>query len=399
MRLALAALILNILGLLLTLAAMLLVLWQFVPWAIEQENPPVVLALLAAPAMICPAILVHEAGHLVAAWWARMQVVHVEAGPLGLVWEEGPGRLRPRWCRSNAGVGVVALPRDAVRLRRRYAAVAVGGPLAGAAAALVCLLLAHSLYTPPPRLAGAGFWGWLLPLLGPTTTPVLLLNLLALANVIRSAASLYPVTDKGSPSDAGQLLLLCGGPEVDRQLAMGNLLWRMRQGLRPRHWEPGLAALLEPPEESQEGDALLVAYYHAYDNCEIERAGRLLDRAVALLRKKADAFGRPDSLRVELAYFTARHRGAASQARGWLQAVTPGTQEEHTLLRAEAAVLLAEDRPAEAFAAAEKGLAAVPRSRDAGGSRAERDWLEAVLAAARRALEEGGTDPAKEERR
>jgi len=142
------------------------------------------------------------------------------------------------------------------------------------------------------------------------------------------------------------------------------LRWTMH-GVRPRDWDAGLAALLEPPEGSREEYLLLLAYYHTYDRGDIERARRLLDRAIALL-SEGSVFN-PTLIRAEAAY--------------------PFSLEEHTRRRAEAAVRFAEGRYAEAVAAAEAGIDAVPRSRDPGGAKAERDWLEAVRTASQRALD------------
>jgi hypothetical protein len=56
--------------------------------------------------------------------------------------------------------------------------------------------------------------------------------------------------------------------------------------------------------------------------------------------------------------------------------VKPGQVEEQTLLRAEAAVLLAEERYVEASETVQRALTALPQSADPGGALAEKDWLD-----------------------
>jgi hypothetical protein len=146
-------------------------------------------------------------------------------------------------------------------------------------------------------------------------------------------------------------------------------------------------ALAAPSNHSQDGDSLLVAYYRAIDCGDLERAGTLLDRAARLPGLGWDRWS--PAFQVELAYFSAFHHGLANEGRRWLERVPSEGIEEHTWRRAEAAVLLAERRFAEAVASADAGLAAVPLSRDPGGPKAERELLEAVARAARAGLARG----------
>jgi len=88
---------------------------------------------------------------------------------------------------------------------------------------------------------------------------------------------------------------------------------------------------------------------------------------------------------VEAAYFEARYRKNRG-GRRWLDEVVDRRIEAHTLLRAEAAVLLVEGRYVEAEAKAQAGIEALPLSGDPGGAKAEGDWLHDILLACKPAF-------------
>jgi hypothetical protein len=150
----------------------------------------------------------------------------------------------------------------------------------------------------------------------------------------------------------------------------------MGRGVRPRDWDPRWTDKLvgEADGSAVQGLADVVAYFHAEDCGRHEEAGRLLGRALEARGEVVYEWRR--GVYVETAYYEGYHRGDAQEARHWLWRVLREGVEEHTWLRAEAAVLGAEGRAAEALALVERALDAVSRSKDKGGSIAERDWLE-----------------------
>jgi hypothetical protein len=83
------------------------------------------------------------------------------------------------------------------------------------------------------------------------------------------------------------------------------------------------------------------------------------------------------SIAAEIAYFQARFRGDAATARARLDQAQGGFLERHDRLRAEAAVLLAEHRVAEARQRAFEALAALPEASvtDAGSAIMHAEWL------------------------
>jgi hypothetical protein len=156
----------------------------------------------------------------------------------------------------------------------------------------------------------------------------------------------------------------------------------LMDGIRPRAWDAGLVQRLLAKREDVPDDvgANLYGYYYALDSGRVEEAGILLD--LAIVQREALPTSFRAAVTLEKAFFEAFHQKRAAEGRAWLKEAI-GQAERQTWLRAEAAVLLAERRFEEACAKAEAGLAAIPQSADPGGSLAEADWLDAVLAESR----------------
>jgi hypothetical protein len=127
-----------------------------------------------------------------------------------------------------------------------------------------------------------------------------------------------------------------------------------------------------------------LAFYYFLDRGETDRAGDLID-LVAADREKYNAHYQLYAV-LEKAYFEARYRHDALEARRWLDQTPQGTIEQQTHLRAEAAVLLAERRYKEAAEKAVAALAVLPKSADPGGAVAEKEWSESILAESQRQI-------------
>jgi hypothetical protein len=214
---------------------------------------------------------------------------------------------------------------------------------------------------------------------------------LFLGTIIRFLAAALPFRSRGPRSDGAQLLdLLRGRPRAERRLVAVALVTAWQDGVRPRAWEAELVERLLALREGTEDDvgANICGYYYALDSGQSERAGRLLDWAVSQLQGYQADF-RP-ALQLEAAFFEARHRRNVVAARAWLERARAGHAERYTRLRAEAAILWAEGRYAEAAAKAEAGLAAIPRSAAGGSAVLESEWLNSILAESR-GVQPGGT--------
>jgi hypothetical protein len=327
--------------------------------------------------MALASIAVHEAGHLLAGLAVGFRPWLVIIGPLKIV-REGEA-LRVRLNRSLVPGLVRALPTDARELRRRLAVYVSGGPLATLLLGLVCLGLAIVAGRASTTIAPRGqmtFW---------SSVAGLCSLVLFLITIIRFLAAALPFQSSGLRSDGAQLLdLLWGRTRAERRLLAVTLGATWQNGVRPRAWDAGIVERLLALRDGTDDDvgANVCGYYHALDSGQRERAGRLLDLAASQRQGYPAEFRL--ALLLEAAFFEARHRHNVAAARAWLEQAQGGHAERFTRLRAEAAILWAEGRYAEAAVKAEAGLEAIPRSAACGSAVLESEWLNSILAETRK---------------
>jgi hypothetical protein len=369
-------------------------LWGFLLVLIPpvQFGSAYLLVLLPGALLVaCAGIGVHELGHLIAARAARLRVVEFVVGPLAFVRRKGALRVRflnPMiWHFGH----VLVSPTDARGLRRRMGLVLVGGPVASLLVGGVCLVLAYHLNEPTGPQRSLPFWPRVLL---PGTHASTWLNVAALLNLLQGIANLIPGDYRHWASDGAQLQeLLRDGRRMESTWLLRALAASLLDGIRPRAWDAALVERLLALRTGSPGDvaANLYGYYHALDVGQLDQAGQLLDLAVA--HREGLPPAQQPAVLVEAAFFDARYRQNAAAAQRWLEQVARDSRELHTYLRAESAVLLAEGRAAEAAAAAEAGLAALPQSKDPGGALAEGELLEGILRDSCKAVARGGPAP------
>jgi hypothetical protein len=354
------------------------VLWQPIALGLGRGAEACAVAGAGIVVSLVAAVVIHEMGHLVAALAVRFRVRQINM--LGVHLDLDARKLRWEFNLVKADVAgyVWATAREPVSLPNRMGAFLAGGPLATLLTVVLALSLAWR-WQPPlgwavhPTLRAAWWqaWAW------PGSAWVGVCNQLAAVSLYLLVEGVVPFTGKGGRNDA-LMLLDCARrrPGMFRSMAFLALLEAMKQGVRPRDWDPRWTAELdgEADGSGMQGLADVVAYFHAEDCGRHEDAGRLLDRAREARGEMVYEWRR--SIYVETAYYESYHRGDAEQGRHWLQRASREGVEEHTWLRAEAALLGAEGKVGEALALIERALEAVPRSKDPGGSIAERDWLE-----------------------
>jgi hypothetical protein len=357
----------------------LYLLWQAVPLAVTFGPGGIPVTFLGIVAAFPVAVVVHELGHLVGALAMRLRVRQINLFGFLLDLDAGQFSCQPALLNRGGVFGYVfATPADVHNLPVRMAGHGAGGPIASLLAAVLSLSLAWlwqpaALPDTPSSLSGVGWQAWVWP----GNVEVALCNQLAAFNFFAWIVASLPCQHKGMRND-GQLLLDClrDRPGAFRALACLALLGALARGVRPRDWNPGWVVRLagEADGSLEQGIADKVAYYRAEDEGRHEEAGRLLDRALDA-RYELPFVSRQGTY-LEIAYFEGFHRGNAEEGRHWLGRVPREGIEDHTWLRAEAALLIAEGKHPEALALIESALEAVPRSKDRGGSIAERDWLE-----------------------
>jgi hypothetical protein len=288
------------------------------------------------------ALVVHEVGHLIGGWLVGFRFSFVTVGPLKIAREGGKIRLGFLNARSLPPGMAASRPTDSRDLRRRMVIMIAGGPAASLLLALLSLegilLLGHT---------------WL--------------GIESLATTIYSFVffilTIVPCHSRGMASDGAQLLVLArGGAAAERHCAIAALAGMSVAGTRGRDLPAELvkAATGLPDGSGRDAVGAMLAYYWSLDREEIAGAGGYLDRALAA-REKYPVVSRPALYR-EAAYFFARHRGDAPAARAFLKESTGGLMvRRHNVLRAEAAVLLAEGNYEASLQRASEGLATLLR--------------------------------------
>lgn len=298
------------------------------------------LPVLALPVVWWGVVAVHELGHLAGGWAAGGKFLLYAAGPFR--WQRTPAGVRFGWnLRFNVLGGLAScLPLDTARVTpRRLAVMIAGGPLASA------LLAVAGLWVAAER---AGGWVHVVGL------EVAGLSLLVFALTV------FPWTGNGFKSDGRRVFeLLRGDRRSQQEMAMITLTTLALAGVRPADYDPRLVAQATALRDGSLFDlhGQLTGYYHAADLGETGRAQVFLDRLVAG-EARLMPFVR-DVVRCEYAWLLATCAGEPMAARAWLDGAGPAEFDPATRLRAEAAVLLAEGRRAEAAARARAGLHAL----------------------------------------
>lgn len=303
-------------------------------------------ALLLGCLWILPLlIIVHEGGHLVAAWLVEFSFHYCIVGPLKIIRTRQGVRVRLSKEHLLSGA-VLCYPLDDRRLRLRLAIVSAAGPLANFALAAVAWRLwsfysvvCCTYFTRPPWTVDS-------------------LAVLALLSLETGVANLIPFPTQRGASDGLHIFrVLSGGRAGEREVLAHQMARYILGGARPREWPGALVlrqvALAETPQQVH--GASIVAYSWALDTGDSAGAGMFLDRALATIPTPSKPH---PALALEAAYFAARYRSNLPLARAWL-AYGKGTQFEPVMRpRAEMAMLLVEGRCEEALMRATQGLAA-----------------------------------------
>lgn len=296
------------------------------------------LALIAwLPFVWLFAVGVHELGHLVGGWAIGGQFLLYAVGPFK--WQRTPTGVRFFWnFKLNTFGGLAScLPLQAGRATpRRMAWMVAGGPLASVVLAVAAAWCA--VFVTAPFAHGA-----LLKLLHRGVVEV------AVMSGVLAVATLFPSMAGGFKSDGLRLLgLLRRDRRSEQETALVALTAASIGGVRPAQLD---AALIERSLALRDRSvfdlyAHFTAYLHAADRGEFARAQGHLDTMLAGEGKMMPMIR--ELVRAEYAWLIALQTGDAATARAWLDSAGRIDFEPATRLRAEAAVLLAEGRAAEA---------------------------------------------------
>ncbi len=297
------------------------------------------------------AVAWHEAGHLAGGWAVGGRFLLYIVGPFR--WQRTPSGVRFSWNRSlNLAGGLAAcLPTDDRDLRRRMAVMVAGGPLAS----LVLALLAFGAV---PWLQ-AGGWAW----------AERCATLLGFVSLVILAVTAFPGEAGGFKTDGRRFLaLLQRDAAADQEAALLSLTVLSLGGMRPADYPPEVVAAGTAVDDGCLNAVYghFNAFHHAADRGDLPSAQLHLDRVIA-----GEAVLPPfmrDVARAEYAWLLAEASlgsalgegtALAQAGRAWLDGVGPVDFDPATRLRAEAAVLLAEGKTAEAARQARAGLLAL----------------------------------------
>lgn len=324
--------------------------------------------LLIGTALLLLTSAVHELGHVVGGWLAKLRFHLMVVGPFKVSRETG--KLRFGFSRGGALFNglVASIPEEIYDLRRRMLLFALGGPVAS----LLLVLLAGGLFL------------WLRQPLFRASTHAWLLEsaaITAVSSLIFLLTSMKPgVYPNGMPADGGRILMLLqNGPAAQRWYALVALNSADVQGKRPRDWDEAMVAQAQTAlDQSSEGImARLLVYQWAVDNGRFAQANLLLDEALALRASRfPGALGR---FTLEKAYLLAFHQHDAVEGRHWLERLRRRSSKHPLACRAEAAVLLREGHLSAARAKAELGRDSLRHFPQTGANLAEAAWLQTIL--------------------
>lgn len=318
--------------------------------------------LLVGAALLLLTSAVHELGHLLGGWLAKLRFYLLVVGPIKISRETG--KLRFGLSRGGAFNGLAAcIPEKIYDLRRRMLLFALGGPVASLLLALLAGGVFYRLPTGVPAWVGEGA------------------AITAVSSLIFFLTSMKPGTyPNGMPADGGRILMLLqNGAEARRWCALVALNSADVQGQRPRDWDETMVQqAMTGLDASSEGMmARLLVYQWAVDNGRFSQANLLLDDAFALRASRfPGAIGR---FTLEKAYLLALHQNNPAEGREWLERLRRRSTKHPLSCRAEAAVLLREGQLSAAHAKATIGLDTLRHYPQTGANLAEAAWLQTIL--------------------
>lgn len=247
-----------------------------------------------------PNLILHEAGHALAAMARGMQLVALGIGPLRL--ERGSqGRWRLRHGGGVRGLGgfAAAFPRVGHEPGRfDEALILAGGPLANLVTAALCL------------------WLGTLPAVGAWASQVALGS--GLSALVLGVLNLVPINSAGWRSDGRGLLdLLRGSPHATLQQQVNRMVALSMAGVRPRLWPAAIV-----PDGPADGSSPLLAaaadamrLTHAMDTGDHQAAARAAEDLGRRYPELPEAM--QPAIAVGLAGYAARITRDARQLRAW----------------------------------------------------------------------------------
>ncbi len=336
--------------------------------AIDLFLLPVILALT-----VYETILIHELGHLIAGLTNRFEFNYLVIGPLKII--KGNQGIRFTFSGSKAiqtGGLASLVPTDEVNLKNRYMWMIAGGPLANVLQVVIFVMV-------------------IVLFRGQFTTVLINLFLfmsVALPVVLFLPASIIPMTNGGFTNDGAKIWLLLKGEERSQWyllllLLMSYLYKGCSLGKLDFSRLQKMQDLAESEMEKFVTSTLMYDFH--MDNGNFAKAAAALDTTLFSVQKEPQIVVSPLAF-VEAAYYESQINKDEETARAWLDLA----QKDHkrksmfvpmeSLLRAEAAVLLAEGEFAIAYEKATEALTEIESNANRAGRKLELSYLEKIIA-------------------
>jgi hypothetical protein len=332
------------------------------PWHVKLGLVPITIFTLLFT------IAWHEWGHVLAGLSQNFEFRLISVGPLML--EKELGKLKFKWNTNFNLYGGLALclPTNQNQLIKRFAVFAAGGPLASLLLGVLMML----------------FLIW-----KPLDTSVVFLYYLKSFIFLTCVTSFcialmtsIPMQADGFTTDGGRILnLLKGGPAAQVEAALLHAVSQGASGIRPALIDPTpIHSALDLPVDSPFKPYLnAILYQHYQDKGDLENAGKFLEQYLA--GAHAVPQGYLAILYLEKAWFEARYHNQAAVARDYFSREKIGVIVPKSLvLRAEAAIALAEGNHALAATKIQEAIDELPKLMDRGAAIAEKESLEEMRA-------------------
>lgn len=290
-------------------------------------------------------ILFHEIGHLVGGQLAGGTFLLLIIGPFRLLRAKRGVSFSLSFRPGLMGGLAASQPPEGADLRRFMVPVALGGPLASLLLGSAAVGLGYLLRKAEPDIAA------LCLLAGFTSL------LIFFFTMIPGRSS------NGFMTDGAQLLAaLRGDPVMADRTRLLTLQAQLLRGVRPRDLDRKLLAetVGSAQEPSARGTAHLYALYAALDAQELDSANQEVEWIIENLQ--VYPVGMKQAVALELAFYYAYFLNDPAEARRWFKRGQGALTEQHSRLRAEAAVLLSENHPDQVYQIAEKALKLTARS-------------------------------------
>jgi Peptidase family M50 len=324
-------------------------------------------------------VFIHELGHLLFGLIVGMRIEQFAVGRAVITFAEKSWHFQTSPTRPVLGGWVSAYPTTPKMLILRQVVFIIGGPIASLTAALAILNFVTkidlNLYQDPAK-----------------TVVVATNGVFVLISFLVFVISIFPYSIKGKFDSDGRSLIQCltNSDFANRKMIISLLQGLLKSGRKPRDFDENHIRMATKIQDDSylEWMSCSFAYGFYVDTQQIEEAKLYLERAIKLESKVEKDVWNPWLL--ECAFFFAYHGNDLARAQTLLDEARDATHPAYLRFKAEAAVLLAENRFPEARTMARAGLIAFDAYQKPKADQTEVEEIEAILLRAEQGIIQSG---------